>query len=311
MLVAECYFQSMHLMRVRQTTSQSNQQRGGFARSEGMSPARRSEIASRAAQARWRRDGNLVNDIEIEDLQMNTDTIDAADILLTELNEQVVMFSRSGARALESGKLTEAKSMIGAIESTQGFLERAEQLKNDITAFYDRFTPLTQGSTARAQTSSPLPARTQDRTDRALLNAKRDQILRQLEADHGVRLNRRSSATYKSEKNEVGIVCTISKWYADGNGYWYAYHTNQDQFLSSVEDGYVVLGMMDTDSAIVLPLRLLRENLDKLSTTTIPGGDSYWHIIVQRGANDALSLHRSRGEVSLPLDSYVVQISAR
>jgi hypothetical protein len=92
-----------------------------------MSPARRSEIASRAAQARWRRNADSVNDSEIEDLQMNTDTIDAADILVTELNEQVVILSRSGARALENGQIGKAKSMIGAIESTQGFLDRAEK----------------------------------------------------------------------------------------------------------------------------------------------------------------------------------------
>src|SRR5438552_16221674 len=89
-------------MRVRKTAPPSGQQRGGFARSEGLSPARRSEIASRAAQARWRRDANLESDAEIEDLQ-STDTIDAADILVTELNEQVVTLSRSGARALENG----------------------------------------------------------------------------------------------------------------------------------------------------------------------------------------------------------------
>lgn len=297
-------------MKARKTAPRSGQQRGGFARSEGLSPARRSEIASRAAQARWRGDTNLVSNAQIEDLQMNTDTIDAADILVTELNEQVVMLSRSGARALENGQISEAKSMIRAIESTQGFLDRAEQLKIDITAFYDRLTPQTPGSESPAA-SSDQPARRQDRTDRALLNAKRDQILRQLETKHSVRLNRRSSATYKSEDSEMGIVCTISKWYADGDGYWYAYHSNQDRFLGSVKHGYFVLGMMDMDAAIVLPLRLIRENLEKLSTTAIPGGETYWHIIVDRGAHGALSLHRARGEPSLPLDSYIMRIASK
>lgn len=244
---------------------------------------------------------------------MNTDTIDAADILVTELNEQVVMLSRSGARALEAGQIIKAKSVIRAIESTQGFLDRAEQLKIDITAFYERPTPQNRDSestSGRGQATSDQPARRQDRTDRALLNAKRDQILHQLETKHSVRLNRRSSATYKSEDNEIGIVCTISKWYTDGDGYWYAYHSNQDQFLGSVKHGYFVLGMMDADAAIVLPLYLIRENLEKLSTTTIPGGETYWHIIVDRGVNGALSLHRARGEPSLPLDSYVTRIAA-
>ena len=300
-------------MKARRTTSASGQQRGGFARSEGLSPERRSEIASRAAHARWSRDDNLVTDPAIEDLQMNTDTIDAADILVAELNEQVVMLSRSGARALENGRITEAKSMIRAIESTQTFLGRAEQLKTDIAAFYDRIAPQSRGSEVPdtgEDVDSDQPARRQARTDRALLNAKRDQILRQLEKKHRIRLNRRSSATYKSEDNEIGVVCTISKWYADGDGYWYAYHSNQDQFLDSVKDAYFVLGMMDRDSAIVLPLGLVRENLEKLSTTTIPGGETYWHINIDRGASGALSLHRARGERPLPLDSYVMGITS-
>lgn len=291
----------------------SGQQRGGIARREALSPSQRSEIASRAAQARWRRDANSATDSEIEDLQMNTDTIDAADILVTELNEQVVMLSRSGARALENGQISAAKTMIGAIESTQGFLDRAEQLKTDIKAFYERLTPRAprfEPMGDKQHASPDQSTRRQDRTDRALLNAKRDQILRQLEAKYSVRLDRRSSATYKSADDEFGIVCTISKWYADGDGYWYAYHSNQDLFLSSVKRGYFVLGMMDSDKAIVLPLSLIRENLTKLSTTAIAGGETYWHINVDRGVNGALSLHRARGERSLPLDNYIIQITA-
>ena len=296
----------------RKSVPPSGQQRGGFARSEGLTPGRRSEIASRAAQARWRRDADPVRDSEIEELQMNTDTIDAADILVTELNEQVVMLSRSGARALESGQIGKAKSMINAIESTQAFLDRAEQLKIDIKSFYEGLIPQTPSfglTSDNKQANSDQPARRQDRTDRALLNAKRDQILRQLETEHTVRLNRRSSATYKSEDNEIGVVCTISKWYEDGDGYWYAYHSNQDQFLDSVKHGYFVLGMMDSDTAIVLPLNLIRENLNKLSTTSIPGGETYWHINIDRGPRGALSLHRARGEPSLRLDSYIMQIA--
>jgi len=77
-------------MRSKESKPLSGQQRGGLARKERLSSARRSEIASRAAQARWQRDPEDLKSSEIEDLQMNTDTIDAADILVTELNEQVV-----------------------------------------------------------------------------------------------------------------------------------------------------------------------------------------------------------------------------
>jgi hypothetical protein len=68
--------------------------------------------------------------------------------------------------------------------------------------------------------------------------------------------------------------------------------------------------MMDSDKAIVLPLLLIRENLSKLSTTAIPGGETYWHINVDRGTNGSLSLHRARGQPSLPLDGYITRINA-
>jgi hypothetical protein len=299
-------------MSIEKTDPASSQRRGGIARSEGLSPARRSEIASRAAQARWHRGSSFVSETELEDFQMNTDTVDAAEILVTELNEQVVMLSRSGARALENGHIIQAKSIINAIESTQAFLDRAEQLKIDITVFYNRLIPGSDtvgGPNEKGQVQSDQPARRQDRTDRALLNAQRDRVLRQMETKYSVRLNRRSSATYKSDNNEIGVVCTVSKWYPDGDGYWYAYHSNQDQFLGSVKRGYFVLGMMDNDSAIVLPLQVIRENLAKLSATSIPGGKTYWHINVDRSGNGTLSLHRAKGEPPLRLDGYIMRIA--
>jgi|GEM_PF-3799018 len=301
-------------MRAAKTAPSSGQHRGGVARSEVLSPARRREIASRAAQARWKTNANLFSNAGLEDFQVNTDTIDAADILVTELNDQVVMFSRSGARALEKGQIIQAKSIISAIESTQEFLERAERLKMDIAAFYERLTSQTGAMTVpgeRAQERSDQAIRKQDRTDRALLNAKRGQILSQLETEYGVRLNRRSSATYKSDDDEIGIVCTISKWYPDGDGYWYAYHSSQDRFLGMAKRGYLVLGMMDSEHAIVLPREIIFANLEKLSTTTIPGGETYWHLNIDRDANGALSLHRAKGEPSLRLDDYVVRIAPK
>ena len=97
----------------------SPQERGGLARRDRLTPARRSDIATRAAQARWNRETPNANLASIEDFQMNADAIDAADILVTELSEQAALLSQSGVNALSGGHLGEAKLIISAIEEAK------------------------------------------------------------------------------------------------------------------------------------------------------------------------------------------------
>jgi len=76
-----------------------------------------------------------------------------------------------------------------------------------------------------------------------------------------------------------------------------------------LSQGFFVLGMMDSDTAVVLPVAVIRENQDTLNTTTTPGGRTYWHIHVSRSAGGRLSLQQARGEPPLPLDPYRIQIT--
>jgi hypothetical protein len=142
-----------------------------------------------------------------------------------------------------------------------------------------------------------------------LMNTERNKILRHLEAKHRVRLDRRSAAIYRSDDSEIGIVCMMSKWHAKNENYWYAYHPHQDEFLATTKQGYFVLGMMGSDDAIVLPVQKIRQNLDKLNTTTTPDGRSYWHIHISRSGTGFL-LQRAKGEPPLPLDRYIVRCSS-
>lgn len=290
-------------------------QKGGIARRERLTPLQRSQIATTAAQARWNRDKSVVDLTEIEGLQMNTDAIDAADILVTELNEQEAMLSQSGVAALSSGQLAAAKIIIAAIEQTQALRNRAEGMKGEIEALYSSIIPASEpgkggGALVHDLESREASDRRQDRTDPVLMNQKRNQILLQLESKYDVRFHRRSAAVYRSDDGELGIVCTMSKWHSKNENYWYAYHPHQDEFLSTTRRGYFVLGMMDLSLAVSLPVEVVRQNLDKLNTTTTPDGRSYWHIHISRSRNSGLSLQRARGEPPLPLDRYIVQLKA-
>jgi hypothetical protein len=289
------------------------QQKGGFARGERLTPEQRREIATRAAEARWNRQPARANVQSIEGFQMNADAIDAADILVTELSEQAAALSQSGMNALSNGHLAEAKFIIGAIEQTHALRDRAEQLKIEIATLHSTLVPTAQpdDDTLKIFNSEEFEnvGRKQDRTDPALMNAKRNEILRRLESKHGVRFHRRSAAIYRSEANEVAVVCTMSKWHVKNENYWYAYHRHQDEFLAQAKQGYFVLGMMDADVAVALPLAIIRQNLEKLNTTTTPDGRSYWHIHVSPSGKGGLCLHRARGEPPLPIDHYTVRIT--
>ena len=144
---------------------------------------------------------------------MSTDAIDAADVLVTELSEQTAMLSQFGANALMNGKFSEAKIIISAIEQTEAFRKRADQLKLDMAALHAGLFP---DSPSGVEISFPpgdleINGRKQERTDPVLMNDKRNEILRQLENKHGVRLHRRSVAIYRSDNNQIGIVCAMSK----------------------------------------------------------------------------------------------------
>jgi hypothetical protein len=290
----------------------SPQRKGGLARSELLTPSRRKEIAVRAAHARWNRGFPNVNLANIEDFQMNSDTIDAAEILITELSELAALLSQSGVSALLSGHLGEARLIINAIEETQMLHSRAAQLKTDIAALHSALVAATQpnddGLEAGSSRDFANGGRRQDRTDPTLMNAKRNKILAQLESIHHARFHRRSAAIYRTDEDQIGIVCAMSKWHARNENYWYAYHPHQDQFLASVRRGYFVLGMMDLETAVALPADVIRKNLGKLNTTTTPDGRSYWHIHISHSEIGELVLHRAKGESPLPLGRYTLQI---
>jgi hypothetical protein len=244
---------------------------------------------------------------------MNADAIDAADILVTELSEQAALLSQSGVNALSSGHLGEAKLIISAIEETQALGSRAEQLKTDIATLYNSLvqaTPLDDSSPEIISSGDfESGGRKQERTDPTLMNAKRNRIISQLEDKHHARFHRRSAAIYRSDDDQIGIVCTMSKWHAKNENYWYAYHPHQDQFLATTKHGYFVLGMMDLDVAVALPVEIIRQNLDKLYTTTTPDGRSYWHIHLSRSGAGGLVLQRAKGEPPVPLDRYTLRLA--
>jgi hypothetical protein len=240
--------------------------------------------------------------------------IEAADRLVTALTRQEAWFSQELTNAVSNRDLGKAKLTIRRMEEAQALQNGAEKLKAEIVAFGASLSsPIQPNEPLQAFTPGHLvesDGRKQDRTNPASMNAKRNKIISQLEMNHGIRLQRQSPAIYRTENNAIGIVCTMSKWYAKNGGYWYAFHPEHDEYLATTTRAFFVLGMMDLPIAVALPLEVVRENLDKLNVTVKPGGRRrYWHFHISRSESGGLSLKRANGEPPLLLDPYVVQIA--
>jgi hypothetical protein len=287
-------------------------QKGGRARAKSLSPEQRTEIAVGAAKARWARRSTQIEAFPIDDLMMNTDVIDAADMLVTELSEQAAILSESGVAALTSGKFNAVRLLVDAIERTTDLRLRAEELKGDIAKLHGVLAP-NQNAPQKTgllteEFDKSAEARRQDRTDPVLMNAKRDSIIRAMESKYAARLRRWSAAMYRDDQKNFRLVCTMSKWHSENQTYWYAYHPHQDEFLVDAAEGFFVLGMMNLDSAVVLPRNIIQKNLEKLNTTEIPGGRKYWHIHIARSNSGELFLQRARGERPLLLEQFTLKV---
>ena len=96
-------------------------------------------------------------------------------------------------------------------------------------------------------------------TDSRALQAKRDEIIAALGSREGTPLIKESRALYWSPGHNERAAFTISKHYARKGGphYWYAYHTQWDEFLKDGERSYFVLGCMDRESRVCNSCRCL------------------------------------------------------
>ncbi|MDQ6434327.1 hypothetical protein RB623_09725 [Mesorhizobium sp. LHD-90] len=144
----------------------------------------------------------------------------------------------------------------------------------------------------REETRTESASITHGMTDSRQLQIKRDAIVAAMSSHLGDPLVKKSRALYQSANHEKRIACTISKRYAAGSTYWYAYHPKWDAFLKDGVEGFFVLGCMDLDLAFALPRNAVAEILDDLHVSETASG-MYWHIhITERG--------KSRYELVIP-----------
>ena len=101
---------------------------------------------------------------------------------------------------------------------------------------------------------------------------------------------------YWSADKTLRAVVTISKEYGEGeDGYWYAYHSDWDQFLSEAAQGLYVLGCIGRNEAYALPFQWIHSRVKYLSVTEREG-KSHWHILLYPTEAGGLALRLNNGQ---------------
>lgn len=149
-------------------------------------------------------------------------------------------------------------------------------------------------------------------TDTRALQSKRDEIITALSRREGIPLIKKSRALYWSADHDKRAAFTISKRYMRKGGphYWYAYHTQWDEFLREGGRGYFVLGCMDRNHAFAIPADVFRPLMGDLNTTRNDDGTYYWHVQLTEAPSGGVALIVPKRRSSLPLSEYMLKLEA-
>jgi hypothetical protein len=135
----------------------------------------------------------------------------------------------------------------------------------------------------------------QQHTPPEMISALRNSILESLTHSYAP-LVKKSRALYWSADKSVRLVVTISKRYETGEGgYWYAYHSDWDTFLSEAAQGFYVLGCIGRKEAYALPYAWIHSRLKNLNHTEREG-KNHWHIILNPDETGTLTLRLNNGQ---------------
>lgn len=106
-----------------------------------------------------------------------------------------------------------------------------------------------------------------------------DRIAASLQMD----FRKQSRACFVAEEADTAVLCAISREYSGVNheGYWFAFHPHQKEFLESAESGYLGLGCGAQSQLIVIPFSVFSGWLDMMHKTELEDR-FYWHIRINR-----------------------------
>jgi hypothetical protein len=124
-------------------------------------------------------------------------------------------------------------------------------------------------------------------TDNKLIEVKRELIIQALSRRERINLIKKDgAASYSSADGKLRAVCAVSKRYPKGHAYWYGYSELARRFLLEGQKSFLVLGLLDQESAYAIPSSAIEKILAHLNRTP----DGHWHIVLNENNQGKLEL---------------------
>ena len=120
-------------------------------------------------------------------------------------------------------------------------------------------------------------------------------------------LTRRSPAFFVSDREDVAVVCLVSREYRSAAriGYWFGFRRSQRDRLEEAEEGYLALGCGSPDDVLLIPSGEFGGFLSKMHQTVPDDRSRYWHVRVD-WESDRLMLRLREGSTPVDVSRYLI-----
>lgn len=148
-----------------------------------------------------------------------------------------------------------------------------------------------------------LALRKQDQTPRAIIEARRIELVQAVSKTSEASLVAKRKALYWTDDERFRICCVVSKRYDQrARNYWYALNEPWLKFLKEGSQSFYVAGCVDQKIGFALPYLFVQELVPRLNATTRPD-KKYWHVQIKETSADQHSLVLQGGEL-LSIDQF-------
>jgi uncharacterized protein with ParB-like and HNH nuclease domain len=111
--------------------------------------------------------------------------------------------------------------------------------------------------------------------------------VRAAEKELHVTFSKLSQTRYEAGGSGIRLVCTVSTEHNESSDtpyFWFALHLKQLEFLNAAVSSWLCYGCGTPGKTLLIPAGILREHLERMSTTA-GEGRRYWHVVIQRRQN--------------------------
>jgi len=126
----------------------------------------------------------------------------------------------------------------------------------------------------------------------------------------GYTLIKRSRASFSTSNEKVAVVCAVSRIYTRGGteGYWFAFHPHQKEFLEKAEQGYMAFGCGSPENLFLINIKEFSKWVDAMNTTK-KEDRFYWHVIIFR-EKGRFVISRKKGAKDIDISEYLLPVKS-